>query len=345
MQLMIFFKKGEFSSPNLYPLNVVIVVELFELFSICITDWLILEKFWFRLDNNFLEELNFKQFLPESDLKEVSVRARGNLIYICGGGHSLTVIEIPRIFNEGHLQAELLLLKADVTLKSIRYPYLLDQMHQYYREHVEDDRENQTFLSQILQESLDNIQHITLRMRGSRRKLETKPSQVEDRLSLTLPYQHTFPLGQRAKILIENSQGLLVQVVNQLSLLPWRDHRYFRSILPNITKIVQKCGQYLSCSQIVHLLSSFINCSDIDHNKHLLRIMGILTLSTVKSFLSKQRISKSDLAKIIISLEKFSNQIDLIYMERSRQHKLLFSSFLYVYNFIHQSEDVQLKGK
>ena len=299
-------------APNLYPLNVVIVVELFELFSICITDWLILEKFWFRLDNNFLEELNFKQFLPESDLKEVSVRARGNLIYICGGGHSLTVIEIPRIFNEGHLQAELLLLKADVTLKSIRYPYLLDQMHQYYREHVEDDRENQTFLSQILQESLDNIQHITLRMKGCKRKLEMKSSPVEDRLGLTLPYQASFPLGQRENILVENTQGLLVQVMNNLSLLPGRDRQYLRTIGTNITKIAQKCAKYLSSSEILHMLSSFINCADTDHNKNLLRIMGILTLSAVKSFLSKQRISKSDLGQMIISLGKFSNKVDLI---------------------------------
>ena len=302
--------------------------------------WLILEKFWLRLDNSFREELNIKQFLPEPDLKEVSVTARRNLIYICSG-HNMTVIEIPRIFNDRHLQAELLLLKSDVMLKSLRYPYLLDQMHQYYREHVEDDRESQTFLSQILRESLHNIQHITFRMR----KPETKPSLVEDRLSLTLPYQSTFPLGQRGKILLENIQRLLVQVLNNFSFLPWRDYRYFRSILPKITKTVQRCGKYLSSSQIVHLLTDFINCSDIDHNKNLLRIMGILTLSAVKSFLSKQRISKSDLGQMIISLGKFSNKVDLIYRERRGQHKLLYSSFLHIYNFIHESEDVKLKGK
>ena len=270
--------------------------------------------------------------------------ARRNLIYI-SSGHTMTIIEIPRIFNESHLQPELLLLKADVTLKSIHYPYLLDQMHQYYMEHVEEERENQTFLSEILQESLDNIQHNTLRMKGCKRKLEMKSSPVEDRLGLTLPYQGSFPLGQRENILVENTQGLLVQVMNNLSLLPGRDRQYLRTIGTNITKIAQKCAKYLSCSEILHLLSSFINCADTDHNKNLLRIMGILTLSTVKSALSKGRISKSELGKIIISLEKFSDQVDLIYIERRGQYKLLFSSFLHVYNFIIKSEDIQLKGK
>ena len=260
----------------------------------------------------------------------------------------MTIIEIPRIFNERHLQAELLLLKADVTLKSLHYPYLLDQMHQYYLEHVEEERENQTFLSEILQESLDNIQHITLRMRGrgGMRRLEMKSSPVEDRLSLTLPYQGSFPLGQRENILVENTEGLLVQVVTNFSLLPGRAQQYLRTIVPNITKILHKiCAKYLSSSQVLHLLSRLINCGDIDHNKNLLRIMGILTLSTVKARLSKRIISKSDLGNIIISLEKFSNQVDEIYIGRRGQYKLLFSSFLHVYNFIHQSEDIQLKGK
>ena len=73
--------------------------------------------------------------------------------------------------------------------------------------------------------------------------------------------------------------------------------------------------------------------------------MGTLTLTSVKSLLSNQRVSKSDLGKIIVSLEKFSNHVDFIYIKRRGQYKLLFSSFLYAYNFIHQSEDVQLKGK
>ena len=73
--------------------------------------------------------------------------------------------------------------------------------------------------------------------------------------------------------------------------------------------------------------------------------MGILTLSTVKTILSKPSVSKSNLGKVILSLEKFSNQIDLIYIKRRGQHKLLFSSFLHVYTFILQSEDVHLKGK
>ena len=319
---------------------------MLELFNICITDWIISEKFWVRLDNNFREELNIKQLLPAPDLREVSVTARGNLIFV-SSGRNMTIIEIPGIFNDRHLQAELLLLKADVTLKSLRYPYLLDKMHQYYyREHVEDVTGNQTFLSQLLQESLDNIQHVTLRIRGGKGKIELeKSSQVEDRLSLTLPYTRSFPLGQRTSLLLENIQGLLVQVLTNFTLLPGRDHRYFRAIVPSITKIVSRLEKYLSSYQILHLLASFINCADIDHNKNLLRIMGVLTLSTIKSILSNPRISKSDFGKIIISLEKFSDQVDLIYIQRRGQYKLLFSSFLSAYNFIHQSEDVQLKGK
>ena len=79
-----------------------------------------------RFNKSFEKEVELNQILPSTGGSKVSVTVHNNLMYF-SNGLSLTLLEIPRMFNDSHFLPELLLLKADVMLKAISYPYLFNK--------------------------------------------------------------------------------------------------------------------------------------------------------------------------------------------------------------------------
>ena len=86
----------------------------------------ITEQIPVRFNNSFEKEVELNQILPSTGGSKVSVTVHNNLMYF-SNGLSLTLLEIPRMFNDSHFLPDLLLLKADVMLKAISYPYLFEK--------------------------------------------------------------------------------------------------------------------------------------------------------------------------------------------------------------------------
>ena len=277
-----------------------------------------------------------KQILPTEDASKISVRAHKNLIYLLNG-FQLRLLEIPRIFNNCHLQPELLLLRAEVILKTIRYPALLDKMHLYYGNSQESKKEERRSL-------LANILPTGLRMRRREKQNVTDPA-PRDLLGLTLPYNTDFHLD-RQNVLIANCLRLLEDLLKHYALLPERmSFKLLRTVVPSLKDLAAGCTRHLSSCKTVHLLTSLRNCARIDQRKNLLRITGILTLSSVRSFLARPGVSQSEIGHIISSLEHISHQVDLIYCQEKGQHRLLFSTFLYLYNFLRKAAVARNDGR
>ena len=155
-----------------------------------------------------------------------------------------------------------------------------------------------------------------------------------DLLGLTLPYNTDFHLD-RQNILIANCLRLLEDLLKHYALLAERmSFKLLRTVVPGLKDLVAGCTRHLPSCKTVHLLTSLSNCARIDQRKNLLRITGILTLSAVRSFLARPGVSQSEIGDIISSLQHISQQVDLIYCQEKGQHKLLFSTFLYLYNYL-----------
>ena len=224
--------------------------------------------------------------------------------------------------------------------------HIFPKMHLYY-DNSQDKRENRNSkMEELFPYSLHTVQRLTRRWR-SKRSCAVRSNPV-DILSLTLPYlQSNFTVGGRPERLAINCLGLFEDIIRHYSLLPHRlSSKILGIILPKLKEIVRGCYRHFPCciTLTVHLLSSFTNCSKIDQQRNFLKLIGILTLSTVKAFFGKRGLSKSETGRIINFLVKMSDQVEQIYIERRGQHKLLFSSFLHVYNVLRQSSDTQLKG-
>ena len=218
-------------------------------------------------------------------------------------------------------------------------------MHLYYYNN-QDKRENRdSNMKEFPSSSLHTVHRLTRRWR----RIAVRSSPV-DMLSLTLPYQSNLTLGGRPERLATNCLGLLEDIIRHYSILPHRlSSKILRIILPKLKEIVRGCYRHFPCCSTLtlHLLACFTNCSKIDQQRNFLKLIEILTLSTVKAFFGKPGISKSEIGRIINFLVKMSDDVEQVYIERGErrgQHKLLFSSFLHVYNVLRQSSDVQLKG-